>query len=381
MVDKDICIGCYACATICPRHLITMKEDKNGFTYPMIVNKNECISCNKCNQVCPAITTHSVSKIKKAYAARNKNYNVRRESSSGGIFYLLAKNIIENNGIVFGARFDDDFSVVHDWVSRASELHLFQGSKYVQSNIGNSLLDAKKFLDQGRLVLFSGTPCQVAALKDYLGKDYNNLYTQEIMCYGVPAPGVWRRYIQYIQNRYKSKIVNISFRNKDNGWREYQCVFSFQNGKSHRVYHDNDLYMKGFIEGLYLRDACYECQFKGNNHQGDLVLADFWGIERICDTIDDNKGASLILILSEKGKKLFDIIENDMCFCEVDANKAIQYNPAFSCSATKNINRNRFYSMLDNKTIQSAIKHNLKKENLIIHLKVWIYRIVYSFIK
>ena len=192
--NKKLCTGCAACYSICPVRCISMQEDSEGFLYP-VVEKDKCTSCKKCETVCPAIVQRNERKPLYVYAAKNLNEEIRRQSSSGGIFTLIAESIIQEGGVVFGARFNENWEVVHDYTETIEGLAAFRGSKYVQSRIGNTYLSAKDFLLAGRKVLFSGTPCQIAGLKAFLQDDYDNLLTVDLVCHGVPSPLVWKRYL------------------------------------------------------------------------------------------------------------------------------------------------------------------------------------------
>jgi len=217
--EKQNCTGCYACYNICPKSCLAMNSDNEGFWYPKVDNKN-CIQCKKCIKVCPIINKTTVYNEPFSYACYNKDNNIRFESSSGGIFTLVAEEIIKNGGVVFGAGFDGDFNVKHSYVETIEELHRFRGSKYVQSSIGDAYKQSGSFLKQGRLVLFSGTPCQIGGLKSYLGTEYSNLFCIDIVCHGVPSPKVWKKYVSFRVNISGTPIQNITFRLKNKGKRQ-----------------------------------------------------------------------------------------------------------------------------------------------------------------
>lgn len=233
IAQKTDCCGCEACVQRCPKQCISLKEDEEGFLYP-IVNKDECIDCGLCEKVCPVINQNERHNPIKVLAAKNKDENIRLKSSSGGIFTLLAESILDENGIVFGACFNDKWEVTHGYTETKEGLSAFRGAKYVQSKIGDSYKQAKVFLKQNRKVLFSGTPCQIAGLKRYLRKEYDNLFTVDVICHGVPSPKVWRLYLDKILNLKdgqhsasshsadkKTRIGGINFRSKSTGWKEY----------------------------------------------------------------------------------------------------------------------------------------------------------------
>lgn len=344
--DKEDCCGCYACYNICPKQCITMKIDDEGFWYPDI-DKNKCINCNLCEKVCPIINPVKRADSKKiAYAGMNKDEQIRIKSSSGGIFSILAEYIIKNNGVVYGAGFDEDFNIRHKRILCNTDLDLLRGSKYVQSSIGEIYKQVKNDLENNRQVLFTGTPCQVEGLRSYLRKEYINLITMDFICHGVPSPLVWKKYLEEIKKTKQENIKNIYFRNKDIRWK----VFSLKIIFDEKIYSNdlnNDLFMKGFLQDLYLRLSCYSCKFKKINRVSDITVADFWGIENILPKMDDDKGTSLIVIHSEKGKQLFDKLSEKMILNKVNLNEAIKYNPSMISSVKYNEKRNSFFAELN----------------------------------
>ena len=339
IVSKNKCCGCYACFNLCPKNAISMEEDELGFKYP-VIDQKKCINCGMCKNICPSVNKKTEIKKKiNAFAAYNINLDERLSSSSGGMFILIAKEIIKREGIVFGASFDKDFNVRHAYVENEKELEQFLGSKYVQSSIGNTYRKVKEFLDKDRYVLFSGTPCQIEGLKSYLKKDYKKLYTQDIICHGVPAPQVWRKYLEYQRNNNKEKIRNVSFRNKDHGWALYRTKILFDTRTYSESFND-DIYMRLFLKNLCLRESCYNCDFKKKYRISDITLADYWGISNVHNNMNDDKGTSLIIVNTEKGNELFQLIEDNIIYVETDLDVAIKYNSAMIKSANKNDSRN-----------------------------------------
>ena len=334
--DKKDCCGCHACASICAKHSITMQADEEGFLYP-VVDKDTCTDCGLCEKVCPVINQSEPCKPLKVYAAKNKNEEIRRQSSSGGIFTLLAEKVIAEDGIVFGARFDEEWNVIHSWTDTIEGIAAFRGSKYVQSTIGDTYRETKDFLKQGRKVLFSGTPCQIAGLKKYLRKEYDNLLTVDVVCHGVPSPLVWHTYLKETHEQLRAKrgvgkntvplymgelpvITGISFRDKTNGWKKYGFKICYtalkaaENSvsKSANIVNseitpfNEDIFMKGFLKNLYLRPSCYQCMARQGKSGADIAIADYWGIQRIHPELDDDKGVNLVLINTQKGQTYFD---------------------------------------------------------------------------
>ena len=367
--EKDKCCGCYACYNICPKNAIEMKVDEKGFKYPYI-DKEKCVSCGLCERVCPILNKSKINNEPKAYACINKNDHIRSESSSGGIFTLLAENILSKSGVVFGAAFDEDINVKHYMIEKQEDLYKFRGSKYVQSQIGDAYKLAKSKLDEDKYVLFTGTPCQIEGLKSYLRKNYDKLYTQDIVCHGVPSPLVWDKYKKNIENKYKDRIVEFNFRNKEKSWKSYDLSIKFASGKNIDEKASNNLYMKAFLKDICLRDSCYNCTFKSMNRISDITLADFWGIQKVKPDFDDDKGTSLVVINSEKGKELFESIKSNIRYEEVNIHEAIKYNPSMITSVSLPNTRENFFKDINNMDIESAIKKNLPKEKLNVKVKI-----------
>lgn len=367
IVEKKKCCGCYACINTCPRNAIIMEENKDGFFYPKIDQK-KCINCGLCKKNCPVLNCKKDVEHKvRAFACYNNNENDRLNSSSGGIFILLAKEIIKKNGIVFGAAFDDNLELNHFSVENNKELDKLMGSKYVQSKIGYSYKKAKKALDDGKYVLFTGTPCQIEGLKSFLKKDYENLFTQDIICHGVPSPKVLKKYIKYQEDLHGEKLKNIMFRNKDRGWTLFRTKLLFDT-KEFSDIHTNDLFMKSFLSNLSLRDSCYNCSFKKKYRLSDITLADYWGINKNHPELNDDKGISLVLINSEKGNELFKLISDKIVYTETNFEKAIKHNSAMLNSPLQPNNKENFFNNLDLLPFDELVKKNVP--TIPIHKKI-----------
>lgn len=345
MIDLNSikCNGCHSCSNACPEKCINMQPDIEGFLYP-IIDLDKCINCHICEKVCPLTTHVGYSCDTKAYAAYNKNLKVRLNSSSGGIFSLLATEIINDGGVVFGAAFDNDFQVHHIAVYNTGDLKKLYGSKYVQSRIGKTYSQAKKYLDDGKSVLFSGTPCQIGGLKSFLRKDYDNLYTQDIICHGVPAPKLWKKYLSSISDG--ESVKSVCFRNKDNGWSNYQIKIKFDSHSFKSKFTENK-YIKMFLRNICLRDSCYNCEFKTLDRPSDITLADFWGINDVCPEMYDVNGTSLLLIHTEKGKNLFNQISDKIEYEATDLKKAIENNLSAIQSSVPHKKRKKYLSKID----------------------------------
>lgn len=356
--NRGDCSGCAACAAACPRQAIEMNADQEGFLYP-VINSAKCIDCGICDNMCQAKNMIKRKREPLAYACWNKNDSVRMCSSSGGVFYVLAEFIIAHGGVVFGAAFDEELMVRHVAVDSMDQVYRLQGSKYVQSIIGRTYIEAKKLLDEGRYVLFTGTPCQIDGLLHYLCHDYELLYTQDIICHGVPSPIVWKRYLNYQEQQYKKPLVREplpSFRRKEEGWKRYSISLSFDKDIEYRKYHKEDCYMQAFKKNLSLRPSCYECHSKTKIRNSDITLADFWGIEHMLPEMFDNKGTSLVLTNSEKGKHLFELLKSRLHWREVDFEEAVSHNtPAFQ-SVARPKKREAFYDRLGTMPFDRLVK-------------------------
>ena len=366
--DKKNCCGCSACASICPKQCITMTEDNEGFLYPQ-VNEDICINCGLCEKVCNELHPYEKNNPMHVFAAINKNEDIRLRSSSGGIFYLLAENTIREGGVVFGARFDENWQVYIDYAEDLDGVEAFLGSKYVQARIGDAYKEAKHFLMQGRKVLFSGTPCQVAGLHKYLRKSYENLLSVDFVCHGTPSPKVWRMYLDEVVNEIRN-IRSIGFRTKEKGWKNF--CFNLRYNQSERTIsmlspHLDNPFMKAFLHDIILRPSCYECKAKGCSCKSDITLADFWGINTVFPELDDNKGTSLIFVNSIAGAKIFANL--DIESKETNYAKIKPLNPACYKSSTKHPNREEFFEKLDNYNLiqliddctKGSIKQQLKR--------------------
>ncbi|MDO4462518.1 MAG: Coenzyme F420 hydrogenase/dehydrogenase, beta subunit C-terminal domain [Bacteroidia bacterium] len=310
IIDKHNCCGCSACVQICPKQCITFEEDEKGFRYPS-VDSEICVDCGLCEKVCPIITPNVALKPLHAYAAINSHEEIREQSSSGGVFTSLAEKVVKDGGVVFGAKFNDNWEVIHDNTETIEGLGAFRGSKYVQSVIGESYIKAEFFLKQGREVLFSGTPCQIAGLKTYLKKEYDNLITIDVICHGVPSPLVWRDYLSTIVQKYNTTtncISRISFRDKRNGWHKYGLsIYSNVDNKNRCLFWEfrwNNIFMKLYMNDLCLRPSCHKCMFKAGASQSDITIADYWGVGDFLPKLDDNRGTSLLLANTAKGCSL-----------------------------------------------------------------------------
>ena len=364
ITDKHDCCGCSACVQRCPKQCISLKEDEEGFLYPK-VNIDECIDCHLCEKVCPWLNRLDKLQPLEVLAVKNRNEEERMASSSGGVFIAIAKKVIERGGVVFGAVFDDNWEVVHKYAETIDGVKPMMGSKYVQSRIGNCYREAENFLKSGREVMFTGTPCQITGLHRFLRKEYSNLLSIDCLCHGVPSPAVWRKYLnekfystdlnvgEYKNNNKALKLVctNVEFREKKTrGWKKFSFVVNYKYKCSNNLlvfseYHKDNSFMKGFLSNVYLRPSCHSCKCKNGISHSDLTLADFWGIDIIAPDFYDDKGVSLIIVNSEKGKSLLYSLDVDIYKSSLIV--ARKMNGGFKEKSIPHPKRKKFFFKLD----------------------------------
>ena len=378
-VEKEIleigqtakCTGCAACSSACPQKCIFMHPDKEGFLRPR-VDVSTCVSCRLCEQNCPVLNKRDSDTIKQAlptFAAYNNDGFVRRMSSSGGIFSLLAKQVLSANGVVFGAVFDQNFNLLHKAVVNEQDLPQLYGSKYLQSEIGSAYLDAQNYLLQEKQVLFSGTPCQIAGLKLFLGKEYPNLITMDFICHGVPSPKVWRQYLSFRETEAQAPAVQVSFRDKRFGWKDFSMHIAFSNGKQYAQKVRKDPYMRGFLSNLFLRPCCHSCLFKGINRDCDITLADLWGVQRFLPDMDDNCGLSWVIPHSQKGLALLQALKEKACFQEIQWEQALLYNPSVIDSAPPNRLRQKFFTQIEEQSLPLFVRKHFRNKYMKMQIK------------
>jgi coenzyme F420-reducing hydrogenase beta subunit len=326
-----------------------MQEDAEGFLYPE-VNHQICISCGLCKKICPVINqTATNNKPINVYAAKSQNEEVRLNSSSGGVFYLLAEKIIQKDGVVFGACFNEKWEIIHDYTETIKGLNAFRGSKYVQSRIGKTFIQAKQFLKEGRYVLFSGTPCQIMGLKFFLRKEYDNLLTVDVVCHGVPSPKVWRMYLSQLTDN--QKITEVNFRDKRNRWR-FVIEHPGKNLIVEPLY--KNVFTKGFLKDLYLRPSCYACPSKSFKSGSDITLGDYWGIQNVLPDFDDDKGVSLVMVNTQKGQSFFNDI--DVIKQETSYSAALKGNPIIEVSVKIPKKRSIFFDQWNEENLIPLIE-------------------------
>ena len=347
MIEKALCTGCRACESVCPLNCITMVTDNEGFLYPEI-DEGKCVRCGKCREVCIGYKPRSDSACsqKRTFAAWNRNPKIRNGSSSGGMFYLLAEHIITGGGVVYGAAFDDSFAVRHRRIEKIEDLPALMGSKYVQSDIGQTYRQALEDLKTGRNVLYSGTPCQISAFLGFTKGYEEKLITVSVVCHGVPSPEIWKRYLALKKGQYgENRVKKISFRDKTYGWKDFGIYIEFD----HNCYlcsHKEDLYMQGFLQNLFLRPSCYQCRAKGLWAGADIILGDFWGIGEEIPEIDTDLGVNCGIVCTSKGLDIWNKIQDSVCSQDIAYETVCRHNSALEHSVPPNGNRTRFFEDL-----------------------------------
>lgn len=317
---KSKCNGCGACCLACPVQAITMQKDQEGFLYP-VIDEKKCIKCNKCRKLCSNFNEKQEAS-ETAYVAINQSKQQLAKSSSGGMFYLLAEYTIQKGGVVCGVTYNEKLEVVHEFAENLEQCKKFCGSKYVRSNLNQTYEQAKKFLEEDRYVLFTGTACQLNGLRKFLGKEYEKLILCDILCHGNPPPMVFELYIKNLEKTRGKRVQAIHFRSKENGWRNQTPIIEYTNGEKE----EEKSYFDAFVGELMQRPSCYDCVFASKRRISDFTIGDFWGIEKVIPQLDSKEGVSLITVNSDKGNSIFETIKNKMNYQKVDYDVAASYN-------------------------------------------------------
>ena len=393
IIDKHKCCGCEACIQACPKNCISLVQDSEGFLYPN-VNCTTCVDCGLCEKVCPIINQREQTNPLEVWAAQNTDEEIRKLSSSGGIATNLAEKIIEAGGVVFGVIMNDKHEAVHTFADTKQQLSAFMGSKYIQSRIGDSFKHVRSFLKSGKKVLFIGTPCQISGLKQFLSKDYENLYTVDFICHGVPSPGVFKWYLQEEINKYVSarkgrknsvsispihsipkgdiqlpdglKVMDIRFRDKREGWKKYsfnlRLAEASADGKQNTVSISanviKNIFLKGFCADLYLRPSCHQCPARNYQSGSDITIADFWGQENMFPEFDNDTGVSCVIIKTIKGQGLFNAL-NKIRKCERTISDVVRYNPSLIISNKESYRRRKFWRLVGKYSFEETVDKSI----------------------
>ena len=356
LAAHNLCSGCAACYSACVRKAISMMTDEEGFAYPH-VDESLCVNCGLCERVCPSLHPKASREPLSVYAAKAKDDALRKESSSGGIFSLLARQIISDGGIVYGAAIrESDLSVCHCSAENEEELSWLRGSKYVQSDVGDTYGRVRSQLDAGRKVLFSGTPCQVAALRNFLARDYDNLICVEVICHAAPSPLAWKKFLEkraaasakgHDIARPEAVIDRrISFRRKNWGWKRYSLSLHFMNDKEYLLDLYTDTFLRGFLSELFNRPSCHQCSVRELRSGADITLGDYWNVHQRFQEMDDDTGISVVLVNSEKGASLFNQVAHLCDLAASDYADIRRTNLAVYCSTNPHPKRALFFKCI-----------------------------------
>ena len=360
ITDKSKCCGCNACGDVCPKDAITFKTDIEGFWYPE-VNMDRCIDCGLCEKVCPEL---HINELKKndyeqpvTIAAINKNMKERWDSTSGGAFSALADAMYAQGGYVSGAVYNEDFSVSNFISDNPADLAKLRSSKYLQSNAEGLYKRIRDLLRKGEKVLACGTPCQMAALRSFLHKDYDNLIIVDFICRGVNSPKVYRKYLDSLERKFGGKVVYVKAKNKELGWRNLTRKVVFDNGKVYYGVRMDDDFRRGYHTNVFCRPSCYVCQYKGFPRMADITIADYWGIEKVDKNLDNNIGTSMILLNSKKGEAYFDLVKDKLEWEYTKFESILPGNIALRKPIEPaKINRKQFFEDLDKGTFDDVVR-------------------------
>ncbi len=355
------CTGCGACAAACQEQAIAMIANDEGFLVPLI-NHKRCAVCKHCSTICPVLHPETIPEGNPvAMAAVCTDELIRHRSSSGGIFHLLAEEILQQGGAVAGAAWDPDMKLRHRLIRTRDELAPLLGSKYVQSRMDDIYPDIQELLSKHVPVLFCGTPCQTAGLKAFLGGDSPGLVCVDLACHGVPSPGIWRQYVKELSQQYRSALRSFSFRDKSTGWRRYSVQAEFDGKDPVSVPHTQDPYMWLFLKAMTLRPVCYTCPYRGLRRISDLTLADLWGAEKMAPELDDDQGVSLVLIQTEKGKALWSKVANRVRYHPADLTLVVKSNPRLVQSPDRPVARKTCFSLVGKQPFSEIVQRVLNE--------------------
>ena len=354
IINKQDCCGCNACGDICAKKAISFVPDEEGFWYPK-VDQEKCNNCGACERVCPVLNLDKAKQFNqtypRVYGGFHKNISIRFDSTSGGVFSALANAMYKQGGYVSGAVFNEDWSVSNYISDNKRDLPRLRSSKYVESNAEGLYVEIHRLLKAGKTVLACGSPCQMAALRTYLKKDYENLIIVDFICRATNSPKAYRRYLDYLEEIHGGKIISIKAKNKDHGWRSLARKVVFDNGKVYYGEGHDDHYRRGYHGNYFERPSCYSCKFKGIPRIADITMGDFWGIENVDSSLDGNMGTSMILVNTEKGQKFFDKVMPKMVVKEFNLSDVLKGNkgPIMGdcCTMPENFDRKAMFRDMD----------------------------------
>lgn len=370
-LERNKCTGCFACAQKCPKKCILIEKDDEGFLIPVIDHK-QCIGCNICEGTCPQLKAVKKNLPIETYASYTRNENLLIQSTSGGIFAIAACTVLEDGGVVFGVEMTDDGIVRMCAIEKKEDLHKLQGSKYVQAFIGESYIQVKEYLLANRIVLFSGTPCQIAGLKSFLGKTYEKLYTIEIVCHGVPSQEMFSAYRAWLGQKLGSEINHWYFRNKEkDGWAQIDKLVL----KDHSVYRRENLdpYTYSYLKSYNLRESCYECQFCSPERCADITVGDYWGLKNYHPEFYSELGVCLLLVNTEQGRDLLEKIKTSIVLLPSDYEYMKKHNSGLVSKPQRPVQREKFYEDFKRKSMDAFVRQNMKVPfNMKEMLRQWI---------
>lgn len=364
ILNKKDCTGCRACEQICPVKAISMKEDDEGFITPK-VDEERCIKCGLCKKTCGQIDrfyNKNNLEERKFLGVRPKEKEIAKNSTSGGIAYLISKMVIEENGIVFGSAYDENLMPYQKYVKDKKELQQLRGSKYVTSDTKKTFSQVKEFLEEGKKILYIGVPCQIGGLKKFLKKDYENLYTIDIICHGVPSQKIFKKYLENEEKKLREKIISYTARSKSKvAWGMGYCAEIKTKNKIKYKKADFDPYYTAFLKGKVNRECCYECKYA--NLDGDITLGDLWGIEQFDYDFYDKNGVSLAIVNTIKGEKIFNKVKNLVEYRQYNEQQVTKFNGNLKHPTTRPQNREIIYKQLDEMSFEEYSKKYLANKN------------------
>lgn len=368
---NQFCYGCTACQHKCPTKAITMVENKEGFLVPEIDQKR-CINCGMCEKVCPVLSKRNMKcqNNREYYVMYGVDAEKRKLSTSGGFFFSVAEKFIEENGYVCGCIWNDDMKAIHIVSNKINDIKKMRGSKYVQSDLGDTFFKIKELLEKGNKVLFSGTPCQIAGIKNFI-EDTTNLYTCGLICEGVPSPLVFRKNIEEIEKKYKKKIINYNFRDKGNNkWNNPHTECLFEDGTYLKRISDlEDYYTLGFYQFLFLRNSCYQCQYKIDANIADVIIGDYWGCKEEILEESQNMGVSAVIVLSNKGKEMVSMVQESNVIYESDFESISKGNKPLYQSVKRNNKRDAFFQIFNTIPFSEAVFKNIENNKIKFKIK------------